>query len=177
MLQAAMLGSWQTNFLKPVLGCPRTVGPRLRIFHLPNRLAFPPCLAFSRLTYVRSVTFISGQKRSQTRGTNGWGAGRRVPCQELIKGRRRRSLSAERKMSWFYIRSANGSSRLEDSYRRYRFIEAIVVSLINADGNEFRRFGLPLLCRSPRRGHDAGTRERIEWKRKCNETGTLVQAR
>lgn len=51
----------ETHFLKPVLGCPRTVGRRADyIFPFGNRLASSPCLAVCRLTYIRSLLYTAG---------------------------------------------------------------------------------------------------------------------
>jgi len=60
----------ETHFLKPVLGCPRTVGRRADyIFPFGNRLASSPCLAprAAWRTYVAYFIPVS-KNESQTRG-------------------------------------------------------------------------------------------------------------
>lgn len=72
MLHAAMRGCWQTHFLKPVLGCPRTVG-RITYFPFTNRLAFSPCLVAS--LDVRTFGYFITTKNDCRPGDQAGGSG------------------------------------------------------------------------------------------------------
>ena len=131
----------QTHFLKPVLGCPRTrrsdyvfsIYQSTGLFSLSGGVAWR---TYVRLLYndtkkkkkkqkndsrhtaiqVERAALAEGRGRGQIGRHEGW---ERFSCQELINGRRRRFSIGGKEHVTVYIQTANGSSRPEDSYRRY----------------------------------------------------------